>query len=223
MIPQEKIELWLKNKIKHEVLGKSLTAFAMFILSSVILFITFWVIYVVIYLGSYWIHPLSHTILCWSSFIVIGLLFWGNSKTSKEYLSEYSFTTGTATDEIVVFTGGGGSNINPLAPDSMHSYTKLITNILYIGPNTFMFALRNLKQTIHLSKIDISECGEVIKLLFESEEKIPISDITSQLSLTCNKVFLDLSCLDGILFLSKGQPSLALSSNLKEELESSNS
>ena len=85
-----------------------------------------------------------------------------------------------------------------------------------------MFALKNLKQTIHLSKIDISECSEIIKLLFESEEKIPISDITSQLSLTCNKVFLDLSCLDGILFLSKGQPSLALSSNLKEELENSN-
>ena len=220
MIQQNKIEIWLKNKIKHEVLGKSLIAVGMFVFSMIILFITFWVVYAVIYLGSDWIYPLSHNVLWWSSFIVIGLLFRGNSKTCKEYLSQYSFTTGTATDEIVVFIGGK-SNINPLAPDSMHSCAKLITNILYIGPNIFMFALRNLKQTIHLSKIDISECSEVIKLLFESEEKIPISDITSQLSLTSNKVFLDLCCLDGVLFLSKDQPSIALSGKIKEELEAS--
>ena len=33
------------------------------------------------------------------------------------------------------------------------------------------------------------------------------------------KVFFDLSCLDGVLFLSKDQPSLALSSTIKKELE----
>ena len=218
MITQDKIELWLKNKVKYEVLGKILIAAGMFVLSTILLFITFWVIYVVIYLGSDWIYSLPHSILCWSSIIVIGLLFWGNNRTSKEYLSQYSFSTGTASDEIVLFTGGK-SNINPLAPDSMHSYAKFITSILYIGPNIFMFALTNLKKAIYLSNIDIDECIKVIKLLFESGEKIPISNISSQLSLTSNKVFLDLSFLDGVLFLSKDQPSLALSSTIKKELE----
>ena len=54
--------------------------------------------------------------------IVIPILFIGNARTSRKYLSEYLVTTGTASGEVVNFYLPGvgmTSNINPLAPETV--------------------------------------------------------------------------------------------------------
>jgi hypothetical protein len=218
----EAIEQWIKHKIKNKILVSGLLGIFAFVGGIVILLFTFWMIYLVVMIGTAWLFPMSHTVLCVVALILIGLLFWGNARTSREYLTDYSFTTGTVSNEIVTFYIPGlgvGSNINPLAPDSMHSGIKGIVDILYTGPRVLTFSVKNLLSIYSLVKLDVSGCTKVIDLLFKAQQKLPFTQIASELpGLNFCKVFTDLKYLDGVIFLSTPPPGLSLNDTVVQEI-----
>ena len=115
---------WFSRRV-HVLSARNMLGGLLMLLGGVALLAATWgLCYVVslFALGS-WIgyQHWFHSVL---GLIVIPILFIGNARTSREYLSEYSVTTGTASGEVVNFyLPGVGlvSNINPLAPETLHA------------------------------------------------------------------------------------------------------
>ncbi len=147
----------------------------------------------------HWAHPLAGLVL-------IPALFWGNARTSREYLSEYSVCVGTSSETVVNFYlpgVGQVSNVNPLAPGTIHAGTKMITDCLYSGPRVVMAAFRMFGRSSQMRKMDVDACGAVLTVLFAAHRKMPFQDIVNAVSgLDPAAVFPQLHFIDGVIFLS---------------------
>ena len=106
----EWLTAWRRRSVCLAILG----AAGGFVFSVVLLILAWAFVFMVsLYLLGGWI---PHDVGWWHSviaMIAIPLLFIGNACVSQETLGQYSFTTGTATDNLVIVPGIG-SNVNPI-------------------------------------------------------------------------------------------------------------
>jgi hypothetical protein len=144
---------WLSRRVWVQSLQKLLGGFLMLLGGIVLLATTWGFSYMVslLALGS-WIgyHHWFHSVF---GLVVIPILFVGNARTSREYFSEYSVTTGTASGEVVNFYLPGvglPSNVNPLAPDTMRAGVKMISDCLCVGPRVVTAAVRLFRKALRL-------------------------------------------------------------------------
>jgi len=159
----------------------------------------------------------------WALWIAIALmiaLFVGNLTTSREYLETFSFTTGTASDVIVSFPVlDHASTINPLAPDSAHSFLKMIVGLLFTGPRLIMAAVRGLRRRRRLEGLDVDGCAALLSLLLEKGQRVSLTAVASALpERAIPRLLPQLALLNGVLFLKSGEPGLSLSTDLRREI-----
>jgi len=137
------------------------------------------------------------------------LLFIGNARTSREYLSNYTVAH-PASPALINVAGLGGSLLTLLAnPDTSG---KMITDILYTGPRLIIGSVKAfLRFTQHMA-IDTSGCAHALTLLQESPQRVPCTELAEQLAgHNVVRVFSQLHAMHGVLFLNTApRPSLSL-------------
>lgn len=221
----DSVERWLAGQITTErrnALGMSVAGA---IGGAVALLVTFSVTY-----ASVWF--ISFAFLSVSSWVCLGItaalmiaLFVGNLTTAREYLESYSFTTGTASDKIVSFEVpkvGHVSTINPIAPDSAHSYLKMLVSVLFTAPRLVMGAIHNFKRSRRLAGLDVGGCAAILSRLLESDHRVALTEIAADLpALPLEALFPQLAEVSGVLFLKSPPPGLSLSTDLRREILSS--
>lgn len=213
---------WLRKSVRNQIAASALGSLAMLAAGIAILVVTWGFAYIVsLFAFGFWLgfHHWAHAV---GPSILIPSLFWGNARTSGEYLSEYSVTTGTASDAVVKFyLPGVGmvSNVNPLAPDTLHTGVKMITDILYSGPRVVTAAVRLIAECFRLRRVDLGTCGAVLAVLFTSGRKMSFQQIVDAVpGLNPVVVFPQLHEIPGVIFLVADPPGLTLSSELREEI-----
>ncbi len=163
-----------------------------------------------------------HWLLWAAGLILIPLLFWGNNQTSREYLSEYSVTVGTASEKIVSFyLAGVGtvSNINPLAPNTMHTGVKMIADIPYVTPRVVMSGLHLFGKSHRLQQLDLPGCAAVLYVLYTARRKVSFQEIANAVEgLDPTRVFPQMRDIDGVLLLSADPAGLTLSPELRQTI-----
>jgi hypothetical protein len=221
---EEGIVAWLAKKRLTCILLRGLGAVALLGIGIVALFITFWSAY-----GVCWFtmrsFGLSSSIYAIISAVFLLLLFVGNARTDREYLEEISVTTGTVSDEVVtLYVPGVGfaSNINPLAPDTLHSGVKMITTLLYSGPRAVVAALRLFRKAYRLLRLDVRRGGAVIAFLYAHPGRVPFDDLLRHLpGLNFLRVLPPLRDVDAVNFLGGDPAGLMLNSQSRAELDRS--
>jgi hypothetical protein len=213
----------LLKKTRSDAALSLLGAIGLFILGVFVVFVTFWIVYAIVWFGFNWCLPHSHDTRLWISAIVIVLLFIGNATTDRAYLESYSFTTGTSYDKPVsihVSRVGLGSTINPLAPDSAHSYVKIVTTLLFSGPRLITAAWRLFARSLRLRAIDAEGCAAVLAFLAARDQRAPFQDIVPVIPKghDLRVIFQQLRDVDGVLFLKSEPAGLSLTSELRDEL-----
>src|SRR5437868_1930390 len=121
----------------------------------------------------HWVHSIAGLLL-------IPLLFWGNARTSREYLSEYAVSTGTTSETVFNFyLPGVGlvSNVNPLAPSTMAAGVKMIVDCLYLGPRVVLGGIRMLQSSRRLQQLEVTGCAAVLSVLFVACRKMSFQEI----------------------------------------------
>jgi len=163
----------------------------------------------------HWIHSAA-------GWVIIPTLFWGNARTSREYLTEYSVSVGTTFDTVVDFYLPGigmASNVNPLAPDTIHTGVKMITDCLYCGPRVVMSGVKTLGKANRIRRLDVEACGAVIAALLATNRKLAFQEIVNKVgSIDPPLVFSQLHDIDGVIFLHAEPAGLTLSRELRQEL-----
>jgi hypothetical protein len=221
-VSPDPLQGWLARLISRERAAALGVGLASGLGGLAVMLFTFGITYGSIWFISWTFFSSSSTVCLWLSLGMMVALFVGNLTTRREYLESYSFTTGTASDKVVSFhvpQVGMVSNINPLAPDSAHSFVKMVTGILFTGPRMIMGAIHGVRRWRRLGGIDIDGCAAILSLLLEKGQKVALTDIAAALpALSLESLFPQLAEINGVLFLKTGQPGLSLSSDLRREI-----
>ena len=163
---------------------------------------------------QHWIHSIA-------GIVVVVLLFVAQAQTSTEYWSEYSVTTADGGQVVTFYLPGVGmvSNVNPLAPNTVRSAAKLITDCLLTGPRLLGAAAGEFRKASRLKKIDALACGEVLALLLGAGRKLSFQEIVERHpGVDPVTVFPQLRDIDGVLFLQAEPAGLTINAELKQAL-----
>jgi hypothetical protein len=217
------VESWLRKKVRAERGKCLLGAAGLLLLAAIALFVTYWLVYVVLYFGFEWLFPGSHVARLLGSLLVVGLLFLGNATTDRRYLETYSFTTATPSDRpltIHVPMVGAGSTINPLAPETVHSLAKFVTGLLFTGPRWATEAVRLVGRARRVGALDVKGCTPVLAVLAKQEGVVPFADLVPVVPEDHDlaAVFGQVQYLDGVRTVRGERAGLMLLSDLRSEL-----
>jgi len=219
---EDQITEWLCQRLKTQARLNVLGGVATLLGGLAILAATWGLTYLVSlvaigpWLGyRHWIHSAI-------GLFFVPALFWGNARTSREYLSEYSVSVGTVSDTVVSFYLPGvgmASNVNPLAPDTIHSGAKMITDVLYTGPRVVVAGFRALRKARRIRQMDVASCGAVVTALWAAKRRLSFQEIVDATGLTDpGPIFSQIRDIEGVLFLQREPAGLALSQELRQEL-----
>ena len=218
------VESWLARKVARESASSLLGSAGLFLASALLLFITFWIVYGFLwFIGFQFRHwfTIPHAVRVSAGLLALVLLFIGNARTDREYLSEYSLTPGTTSDEIVVFhlpTVGMVSNLNPLAPDYTRNAVKMIVDISFSGPRLAVAALRAARKAKRLKRMDMPHAAEVMAVLLSARGKVSFSELLPQIGKhDPAQVFVPLHEIEGVVFLPSPPQGMSLTQDLRAE------
>lgn len=207
-----RLERKIAEDIRHNIIGAALGGLP----GLFVTFITYGMFYLLVTL-AFPRNPWAQLVI---PAVVLVLLFVGNATLSVDYLGDWSFTTGTASNKVVrLGQFGEFSNINPLAPDSMHSFLKMVLAVLFTGPALFTTAFGMLRKAMRLRSIDREACASVVSLLLSRDSMVPCRDIIAQIpGLHPARVFRQLKDIDGVYFIEAQRAGFVLSPDLRREL-----
>ena len=198
-----RVSVWLRRKRTNGILLHALGGGAALALGVVVLLVTCWVTHAVCWITLQSFH-LNSAVYVVISVVFLVLLFIGNARTDRQYLEEVSVSTGTFSDQVVTFYVPGlgmASNINPLAPDTLHTGVKLITRMLFFGPRLVTAAGRAFVKAVKLGRLDLVGCGAVLEILYQRPGRIAFEELVRAVpGLDPVKVFPQLTQVDGVLF-----------------------
>jgi hypothetical protein len=222
------IDKWVRNRFRVEAAQNLLLALISMVAGLLVLAITFLFTYAIVWFcinfGASAMSQLldrkplhiTHAQIFIACSVFLGLLFIGNARTSREYLSSYTLSH-PAPPYLVLATGIGGSLLSLLANPSASG--KMITDILYSGPRLIVGSLKALLRSAQCMAVDTSGCARALTFLQQSHRRVECSDLAEQLAgHNAVKVFSQLHGLNGVVFLDTDPPAVTLTDELRENL-----
>ena len=205
-------ETFLRRRVRNAAILNALGSVVALVAGSVAVVLTFWAVYGAIYFGFQWLVPHSHQtrLLVAAAFVV--LLFIGNARTSREYLTTYEVDTidGREPYTFQVPELGVLSNLNFFSPNTINSLTKVLAQLMFIGPQWITAAFRLASQAAFLRRLPLAACAQLVEKLRQHAGRVPFTTLLpSGHDETSAGTLRDLLTLDAIQLLD-GPPAGAM-------------
>lgn len=215
------IEKWLKKRISHESSIKVVGGVGLVLVGSVLLYLTFWLVYGAVFLGFEWIIPMTHSVRWWIAMAVMGVVAYSGYSIHREYWSEFDPTWSTRNDPATYYYiyGWFVSSKDPYQIKRTKNLSKVLIDMMLMGPRSFMNAYIFFRTAYYLKKIDVSECSLILSFLREHDSKVSYADISERFnSIDFVKTFNALHMIDGVMFLKSDPPGIVLNDSIREEI-----
>ena len=214
----EKIHRWLSEWAKKHGRLCALTGLGASLLAALLLSITY---YVIFFFFALFIFDLEWMFESWLGIAiplaVIALLFWTEWRTPSEYFGDIKVHP-VGSDRVIVIPGLG-ANINPLAPSTINSAAKIISDVLCAGPRATKGAISLLRRATRLKKVSIEQCAAVLTVLFQAGGKKTYQEITDGVEgVDLASTIPAMRDIDGVVFFSTEPAGMSLTQELREEL-----
>jgi hypothetical protein len=215
------IEAFLRNRIRSAIALDVFGSVAAFVGGLLALVITFWLAYGALYFGFQWLLPHTHQTRLLISGAFLILLFIGNARTSRDYLTAYEISTVDGREPYTIYLPEVGmtSNLNFLDPKTVNSMTKIIAQLLFIGPRLFVAATRLIRRVGKLREVRVLPCARGIEMLRRHRGRVPFTEILAGLDDDAAVTLQQLLLLDALQFLQSAPPGAMLTSKFREELD----
>lgn len=214
-------ENWLRQKGRRESLLYLLGAVGLVLLGAFVVYVTFWIVYAIVWFGFDALIPHSHSTRLIVSAVVLILLFVGNATTDRRYLDKLEIEMDPVSKFVrraAIVTGYGWASVLA-GPKSMHSFVKVLTSLLFVGPRLMTAAYHLTRRVLRLRTRDDDTCGRVVASLFAAGKRVPFAELLRQhRQLDSEAIIEQLHDIDGILFLTSDPPGMSLGSELRQEL-----
>lgn len=215
------METFLRRRVRRAIGFQDFGSVAALVLGIVVCVVSFWLIYGALWLGFQWCLPHTHGTRMILAGVWVALLFVGNARTDREYLSSYTVDTfgGGEAYTIDVPNVGIVSNLNFLSPNTVNSMTKVIAQLLFIGPRLITASWRLARRAVEFTRFDVAPAARVAERLRTGKGRVPFTDLmTSFDPETMQAGLRDLKMLDAIQFLDSKPAGAMLTSDFREEL-----
>jgi hypothetical protein len=210
------IEVWLKRKKSFGATSRMLLAVVALLAGLVVLFLTFWFTYAIVWFGFRGVSAVSslafnqklHLAHEWrlvASGVFLVLLFIQHLRTSPWHWGDYpqrddySFMAGHALGPWALLRYPGAS-------------ANMIADILLSGPRLLTGTWTLLQESKRLKQLDVDGCSQLITFLASRPLAVPYEELREA---GWEDWFGQLRNIEGVVFLEKG---LNLSAELRKEL-----
>jgi len=215
------LEVFLRTRVCRTVLLHAFGSLATLVFGAVALVITFWFVYGAIWFGFQWCLPHSHQtrLLISAAFLVI--LFIGNARTDRDYLNSYEVETVDGREPYTIDVPEVGilSNLNFLSPATINSLTKVIAQLLFIGPQLISASWRLAFRSAQLARIEAASAARVVERLQSRKGRVPFAELIPAVGGEIMDAALrDLRMLDAIQFLDSPPPGVMLTTAFRETI-----
>ena len=215
------LKLWLRKKKTSGLVLGCLLGLLAFCSGIVILFLTFWLTYGIIWFGGFGISALSelfgggkvhisHNIRWGCGALFVVLLFVQHFRTSPSYWGEYPDRDYVAAPGLQAASGLLGGLATMLAYPGASA--NMVADILLTGPRLVTGSFKMVAQGFRIRRLDEEGCSQLLALLYTRVHCVQYDELTAA---GWDAWFGQLRCIEGVEFLQKG---LMLSGDLRNEL-----
>jgi len=220
------IQQWLKKKIALHITGCWAGAVLGLVAGLFVLFLTFWLAYVAVFLIEWSVSALRqlmfnrpfHLSHAWRMgicglFLVALFVEW--VRRSPWELGNYAEANAPVGSRTLVARGGIMGACGMLLANPQASAT-MITEMIYTGPRLVLGARSLAVEACRARGINLEPCADVLYLLASRGTAITFEELTAaRPDVDPVKLKNDLARIPGVVFLEKG---LSLSNDLRQEL-----
>ncbi len=214
------IQNYLAKWKARSSVSHALLALGAFLAGAVVLFLTFWFTYAILWFAWHGVSaasdlafgkrlPLSHAGRLIGSGIFLALLFVQYFRTSPWHWGDYPRRDYPAHPALQP-QSGAGSMVWLLAHPGASA--NMIADILLCGPRLVVGAGRLAVKSFRIARLDPEACARLLAFLLTSNGAVAYAELRAA---GWEPWFAQLRCLDGVHFFEKG---LSLSDELKQEL-----
>lgn len=217
-MPNEAIHHWLGASVKRQFRLNALTSLATFALAALILAATY---YIVFFVCAFFLFDLKWMFGSWQGvaipLAVIMLLFWTEARTPQEHFGNIEVKP-VGPNRLIVIPGGG-ANINPIAPSTINSAAKMISDCLCAGPRAFYGAIGMARRASRLKGLNLDQSAAVLSLLYQAGGKTTYQEIADGVEgVDLATTIPPMRDIDGIVFLHTEPAGMSTTQELREEL-----
>lgn len=184
-----------------------------------VLFITFWVIYAVLWIGFQGLLPGHGARLAGCGFVLI-LLFVGYATANWEYLQALKFDSSNKlmTARLAAYATGHSGFSLLAGPQTAHAFVKVISVTLLLGPGLIDLALRLAGRAQLLRELNIVAVAQSLTSLLEAEKRLTVEELAEGAAIDTDELMRNLSLVEGVVPLKSGELAVTLSESLQQEL-----
>ncbi|MBC7821499.1 MAG: hypothetical protein IAG10_31825 [Planctomycetaceae bacterium] len=192
--------------------GSAVAAFPIF-------FVTFWVIYAVLWVGFQGLLTTHTWRLLVSGFVVLLLIpayvtaNWSELRSLKFESSDRLLAA-----RIIARASGMGGLAFLVGPQTAHAMVKVLSVTLLLGPGMVHLAIKLAGRASLLDKLDVTAISQALALLIEKEQRMSLDELAQQTHTTEDDLAMDLALVDGVVPLKSGELGYTLNDDLRQEL-----
>ena len=210
------VQIWLKQKRASGATARVLLGIVTLIAGMVVVFLTFWFTYAVVWIIFEGVSAfssltlgrnvrLTHEWRLAMSAVFVGLLFLQHIRTSPWHWGEYP-----KRNDYSLVAG------HVLGPWALLRYpgasANMIADILLSGPRLVFGFWSLVQEANRLRRLDVQRCGQLLTFLASRPTAVAYEELHAA---GWESWFAQLRCIEGVVFLEKG---LTLTAELRNEL-----
>lgn len=184
-----------------------------------VFFLTFWVIYAVLWVGFQGLLT-THTARLLGSGLIVLLLIpcymtanWNELRSLKFESSDRLLMA-----RMIARASGMGGLAFLAGPQTAHAFVKVLSVTLLLGPGLVHLAVKMAGRASLLDKLNVAAISQALALLIEEEHRMSLDVLAQKTQTTEDGLALDLALVDGVVPLKSGEPGYTLNDELREEL-----
>ncbi len=214
-----RVAKWLEGYQRQRVLLLWLGSVGTALLSIPVLFVTWWVIWFVLLFAFSALIPGSMlSIATWGVWL---LLFVAHATANRRHLENFKFESEgkLVAARYAAYVSGMSSLALMAGPETMHSFVKLISLTLLMGPALIGLSWRLGRGAIAAQKMDVPLVASALKELLVANARSPMDDIAAKVGSPDPPLLLrELLLIDGVILLTSDDPSLTVTDGLRTDV-----
>lgn len=221
----ELLRSWLKKKQSGARALKLLAAIGSMAAGLLVLFVSFWVAYGVIWFISFSFYRLKHRVILAIAGAFMALVIAVGARQNRQSIEPLDRQNALARDMDITLTPwtrygmSYTTNAAKAAEFEIRSVASVVNYILCGGVILLLGGVARFREFWRMKGLDLEDCARVIGVLHAAGRRQSFAQILEQLpGLNPVIVFEHLRSIEGVLFLSNDPPGLTLHPDLKEEL-----
>lgn len=184
-----------------------------------VFYLTFWVIYAVLWVGFQGVLASHSSRLVGSGFIVLLLIpayvtaNWNDLRNLKFESSDRLLAA-----RLIARASGMGGLALLAGPQTAHAFVKVLSVTVLLGPGLVHLAIRLAGRASLLDKLDVAAVSQSLAMLLEKDQRVSLEELSQQAGKAEENLMTDLTLIDGVVPLKSGELGFTLNDDLRQEL-----